>query len=79
MNKVLNPEVCVSDAREMLILMCNDTELHVHVIRLSVIRAVRHSMVSITFTQIFSSEFLCSILRVAVKFDSQLGHMTLQQ
>lgn len=50
MNKVLNPEVFVSDAREMLILICADTELHAHVIRLSAIRAVRHTMVSIKLT-----------------------------
>lgn len=37
MNKVLNTEVFVSDAREMLILICTDTELHAHVIRVSII------------------------------------------
>ena len=41
----LNPEVCVSDAREMLIPMCSDTWIHVHVIRVA-----GHSMVPINLT-----------------------------
>lgn len=70
MSTFLNPEVCVSDARAMLILMCTDTSSHVHVIRFHVVRAVRHIMVVIKFTlfflQIFGGKFLWFLLRVVV-------------